>query len=492
MIIAENRTEQEKERIANLEALRAKGIAPYGRRFERTHTISQVISRFEQLAPDSHGEEQVRVAGRLMARRGHGKATFADLVDMEGKIQVYFKLDVLGDRYDLLSHFDLGDWLGVVGKPFRTRRGELTVLVEDCSFLAKTLRPLPEKWHGLKDVEIRYRRRYLDLLMNPEVRKAFLLRSRAVRAVREFLDGRGFYEVETPCMGTVAGGATARPFVTHHNALDLDMYLRIATELHLKRCIVGGLEQVYEIGRVFRNEGISTRHNPEYTLLELYQAFADYEDMMSLAEDLIEHLASSTLGVQTVQYGDQVINLCPPFPRVRFEDALREHGGISLADLRNLQGARKAAAGLGVEVEEGAGVGHLMDKIFEAVVEPHLIQPTFVLDYPIELSPLAKRREDDPDLTYRFELFIMNSEMANAFSELNDPADQYERFLSQVSLREHGDVEAHMMDSDYVQALEYGMPPTGGMGIGIDRLVMLLTGSPSIRDVILFPAMKPK
>jgi len=476
----------------NLAALRERGINPFGRRFHRTHAAGQIREQFDHLTPDQHGEE-VAVAGRLMALRSHGKAAFADLVDQSGRIQIYFKLDQLGeDVFSLLGHLDLGDWLGVRGQVFRTRRGELTVAVKEFEILGKALRPPPEKWHGLKDVELRYRQRYLDLLSNPEVRELFITRSRVLREIRAFLDRRGFMEVETPTLVALAGGASARPFITHHNALDLDLSMRIATELYLKRCIVGGLEKVYEIGRIFRNEGISTRHNPEFTMLELYQAYADYEDMMQLTEDLFAHLCNEVFGKFTFPRQDKVLDLTPPYPRLSMTEAFRRHAGLELSELRNLDRARQVAASLGVVTEKGDQVGHLMEKIFDLAIEPHLISPVFITDYPIELSPLARRRDDDPNLTFRFELFINSQEICNAFSELNDPDDQRERFQDQLRLREAGDLEAHPPDEDFLLALEHGMPPTGGIGIGIDRLLMLLTGAPGIRDVILFPLLRPR
>ena len=479
-------------RLVHLEALREAGVPPYGRRFDCTHAIAPLLEKWQGLTGDEVGED-VCIAGRLMALREHGKAAFGDLSDMSGQVQIYLKKDVVGDEaFSSLHHVDVGDLLGVEGHVFRTRRGEVSIAVKALTFLAKALRPLPEKWHGLKDVEIRYRERYVDLLANRDVRDVFVKRSRMTSAIRRLLDDKGFLEVETPVMSVLAGGATARPFITHHNALDVDLHLRIATELYLKRCIVGGIEKVYEIGRIFRNEGVSTRHNPEFTMLELYQAYGDYHDMMAITEEILATACMSVNGTLKIQFGPHALDLTPPFPRLTMTEAFERHGNIRLADLRDLGKARSIAEGLGIPLDKGAdNVAHLMDKVFEKVVEPHLLSPVFITDYPIELSPLAKKREDDPTLTYRFELFAVETEIANAFSELNDPMDQRERFEVQVALREGGDDEAHPIDEDYIKALEYGMPPTGGLGIGIDRLAMLLTDSPSIRDVILFPTMKP-
>lgn len=484
-------TDQVKQRVEHLQSLKENNFKPYGERFICSHTIKDVLVKYQDLQGDK-STETVILAGRLMALRGHGKAAFADLVDLSGKIQLHFKSDLLGEKYRIMEWMDLGDAVGVSGIVFRTKRGELTVEVQSFTPLTKCLHPLPEKWHGLKDVEVRYRQRYLDLFVNPEVRNIFVLRSRMISEIRRFLDERNFLEVETPVMASIAGGAAARPFITHHNTLDIDLYLRIATELYLKRLIVGGMERVYEIGRIFRNEGISTRHNPEFTMMELYQAYADYNDMMELTESLIGHLAVTLQGRYEVPFGEKQLNLKPPFTRLGFAEGLERYGNIKLTDIRTIEGAKKAAQNLNILVAPSDDSSHIMEKIFEVVVEPNLEQPTFIVDYPIELSPLAKRKDDDPSMAYRFELFIANSEIANAFSELNDPEDQRSRFLEQDAKRQKGDAEAHEMDEDYVTALEYGMPPTGGLGIGIDRLAMLLTNSQSIRDVILFPLLKPK
>lgn len=475
-------------RREKLDRLRSLGIEPYGRRYERTHFTVEVQEDFPALE-----HQEVSLAGRLMSFRTHGKATFADIQDLRGRLQVYFRLDTLGDeRYALLQELDIGDIIGVRGPVFRTRKGEVTVQAREFTLLAKSLRPLPEKWHGLRDVEIRYRQRYVDLIVNPGVRRAFIVRSEIVRAMRRFLDERGFYEVETPAMSIIAGGAAARPFITYHNALDMHLYLRIATELHLKRLLVGGLEKVYEIGRVFRNEGISSKHNPEFTMMECYEAYADYEDMMRLTEDLIATVATEVLGTTRIRYQGEEIDLCPPWPRVSLSAAFTQYAGVSLDDLAGDGDARRVAGELGLKMEKTVSKATVITKILDELVEPRLRGPVFLIDYPVEISPLARRKRGDERLTYRFEAFIAGREVANAFTELNDPVDQKERFLQQAAERERGDDEAHVMDEDYITALEYGMPPAGGLGIGVDRLVMLLTDSPSIRDVILFPLLRPR
>jgi lysyl-tRNA synthetase class 2 len=475
-------------RRQKLDQLWAAKIEPFGGRYEVSHCAEQVLEMISQLE-----NQEVSVAGRLIAKRGHGKASFAHIQDVSGQIQIYARQDELGEKnYNLFANLDLGDIIGVFGPVFKTRTGETTINVKGLRLLCKSLRPLPEKWHGLKDIDLRYRQRYVDLIVNPEVRNVFLLRSGIIKAMRRFLDARGFLEVETPTMHSIAGGAAARPFITHHNALDIDLYLRIALELHLKRLLVGGLERVYEIGRVFRNEGISTKHNPEFTMMELYQAYADYHDMMRLTEEMVAFIAQENLGTTKISYQGQAIDLTPPWPRVTMLEAVVKYGGVDFSQIDSDRAAREEARKIGVSVAATDTWGKVINEVFEAVVEPHLVQPIFIMDYPIEISPLAKRKKEDPRLTYRFEAFIACRELANAFSELNDPDDQKQRFLEQVEQRATGNEEAHMMDEDFVRALEYGMPPAGGLGVGIDRLVMLLTDMPSIRDVILFPTMKPK
>ena len=475
-------------RLEKLQQLREAGVDPYGGRFDCTHTTAAVQRHFDQL----EGQE-VTLAGRLRAIRGHGKASFADLQDRDGRLQLYVRIDIAGsETYAIFHQLDIGDIIGVRGRVFRTHRGEISLEVHELTVLCKSLRPLPEKWHGLTDVDLRYRQRYLDLIVNPEVRQVFITRTRVLRAIRTFLDNRGFLEVETPSMHTIPGGAAARPFITHHNALDIDLYLRIALELHLKRLLVGGLEKVYEMGRIFRNEGLSTKHNPEFTMLELYQAYADYNDMMSLLEEMVAFVAREALAATTITYQGEELELTPPWPRLTMRAAIEKYTGIDFGELTTTAAARQAANELGVQLEPGLSQGQIVNEVFENLVEPHLVQPTFVIDYPVAISPLAKRKKDNPELTYRFEAFIAGRELANAFSELNDPLDQRRRFEDQMAARAAGDEEAHRLDEDFLRALEYGMPPAGGMGIGIDRLVMLLTDAPSIRDVILFPTMRPR
>ncbi len=477
-----------KVRRGKMAAIAAQGIEPFGRKYNVTHHAEDILAGFEQMEGQT-----VRVAGRLIAVRGHGKASFAHLMDMSGKIQIYFRQDVLGEKaYENFHLLDIGDIVGVEGVVFRTNRGEISVKATSFDFLAKSLRPLPAKWHGLKDVEIRYRQRYLDLIVNPEVKNTFIVRSRIIQALRRILESRGFLEVETPMMHPIAGGAAARPFITHHNALDMTLYMRIAPELYLKRLIVGGFERVYELNRVFRNEGISIKHNPEFTMVELYQAFADYQDIMKLTEEVIAGVAQEVLGTTKITYQGKEIDLTPPWTRMTMTEAVKKFAGVDFEKIKTIDEARSAADRLNVKYEDKNGIGGILNNIFEAFAEEHLIQPTFIIGHPTEISPLAKRNKDNPEITDRFEAFIFAREMANGFSELNDPIDQEGRFLNQVAQRESGDDEAHMMDRDYVTALEYGMPPTGGLGIGIDRLVMLLTDNYSIRDVILFPHMRHK
>jgi lysyl-tRNA synthetase, class II len=434
----------------------------------------------------------VAVAGRLVALRHHGRTCFAHLADRTGRLQLYARADQLGDDYAPFTELDLGDFIGATGEMFRTRTGELTLAVKAWTLLAKAVRPLPEKWHGLRDVETRYRQRYVDLAVNPEVREIFRLRSRLVQALRAFFDTRGFLEVETPMMQPIPGGAVARPFVTHHNALDMDLFLRIAPELYLKRLLVGGLERVYEINRNFRNEGVSTQHNPEFTMLEFYQAYADYTDLMELTEALFVELAQTLKGGLTLPWGGDTIDLTPPWRRLRFFDGLTEALGVPVGPGTDPAPMVEAAAARGIAHEPGHGVAALWKEAFETLVEPTLVAPTFVMDFPVELSPLAKKKRDQPALVDRFELFVGRRELANAYSELNDPQDQRERFVAQAAARARGDDEAHRLDEDYLRALEYGMPPAAGEGIGIDRLVMLFTDQTSIREVILFPHLRPE
>ncbi|SDC84612.1 MULTISPECIES: lysine--tRNA ligase [unclassified Candidatus Frackibacter] len=477
------------ERRRKLDELAEKGIAAYSDKYERSHTIEEVLNDYDELGD----EVSVSLAGRIMAVREHGKASFADLADMSGRMQLYAKQNEIGEElYELFISLDIGDHIGVEGTLFKTRRGEITLRIKDFRLLSKSLRPLPEKWHGLTDVELRYRQRYVDLIVNPDVRETFVLRSKIIHSMREYLDDKDFLEVETPLMHTIAGGASARPFVTHHNTLDMDLYLRIAPELYLKRLLVGGFEKVYEIGKNLRNEGISTKHNPEFTSMELYQAYADYQDMMDITEDLIVTITEETLGTLQVEYEGEEIDLSPGWTRITMIDAIKKHANVDFTEVDDLQTAKGLADEHHVEYEDETTVGEIINEFFEEFVEDKLIQPTFITEYPIEVSPLAKRKPENKEFTERFELFIAGNELANAFSELNDPIDQKERFEKQMEQREAGDDEAHMMDQDFIRALEYGMPPAGGLGIGIDRLIMLLTDSSSIRDVILFPHMRPE
>lgn len=489
-------TEVERQRRLKLQALREQGIDPFARAFSRTHSARAAVAESESRAGGQLDEAaqgpMVRVAGRLMRRRVMGKMAFAHLQDSSGLIQLQARQDRLGDvEYRLFELIDLGDILGVEGPVFRTRTGEITIAVHHFTLLAKSLKPLPEKWHGLKDVELRYRQRYLDLLTNPEVRELFMKRSRIVQAIRAFLAERGFLEVETPVLQTVAGGAPARPFVTHHNALDMTLYLRVAEELHLKRLIIGGMEKVFEIGRVFRNEGISVRWNPEFTMLELYEAYADYQDIMALTEALIDHVARTVLGTTDVTYEGTTLELKGPWRRRPMLELVSARLGTDVSRL-DAAAVKELALKAGLEPKPHTSWGAWVNEVYESLVESSLVQPTFVTDYPVEVSPLARRRADDPRLTERFELVIAGREIANAFSELNDPLEQRARFEQQLEARARGAEETHPMDEDFLTALEYGMPPTGGLGIGIDRLVAVLTGQPSIRDVILFPHLRTK
>ena len=438
--------------------------------------------------------QPVSIAGRLMSKRGMGKVSFCDLQDKSGRIQLYARKDEMDEEeYNRFKKYDIGDIVGVQGEVFRTQRGEMSVRVQKVTLLSKSLLPLPEKFHGLTNTELRYRQRYVDLIVNPEVKRNFIIRSQFIKYVRDFMDARGFMEVETPVLNTISGGATARPFITHHNTLDIDMYMRIATELPLKRLIVGGMDRVYEIGRIFRNEGMDPKHNPEFTTIELYQAYADFNDMMDLFEDLLSSAAQKILGTYQVEWQGEKIDLTPGWPRMPMHEAVKKYCGIDFMAITSDEEAVAAAKSIGVELPETADKtwGNALYECFDQKVEEKLIQPTFITMHPVDVSPLAKRSPSDPRLTERFELFICHSEMGNAFSELNDPIDQRQRFMKQVELRDKGDDEAGMMDEDFLTALEYGLPPTGGLGIGIDRCVMLLTNSDSIREVILFPTMKP-
>lgn len=438
---------------------------------------------------DNYEGKSIRIAGRIIAKRGHGNMSFMDIQDESGTIQIVNRKNVIGDEFKQVKKYDIGDIVGIEGEVFKTKQGEISIETKIPQLLTKSLQMLPEKWHGLKDPDLRYRQRYLDLIVNPEVKEVFVLRSRIISEIRKFLDSRGFLEVETPILNTIAGGATARPFITHHNTLDIDMYLRIANELYLKRLIVGGFDRVYEMGRMFRNEGMDATHNPEYTAMELYQAYADYEDMMEIVESMIETVATNVLGNTVIEYDGNEIELKAPWKRVTMIDSIKNETGVDFNKITTYEDAVAIAKEKGVEVKETRG--EIINEFFEEFVEDTLIQPTFIYDYPVEISPLAKRKKNDKSLTYRFEAFINGSEVGNAFSELNDAADQRERFEAQVAKRENGDDEAQMMDYDFVNALEVGLPPTGGLGIGIDRVIMLLTGQHSIRDVLLFPTMKP-
>ena len=487
----ENELIQQRKR--KLQELKELGIDPYGGVFETTHSTSEVFRQYGEVSGEQLEAQpvEVTVAGRIVAWRSFGKAAFSHIQDSTGRIQLYFRKDILGERFRIVKKFDIGDIIGVKGKLFRTRTNELTVLVEDFQFLTKSLRPLPEKWHGLKDIELRYRQRYVDLIVNPEVRETFKKRSEIIKFIRDFLEKEGFIEVETPMMHQIPGGAAARPFKTHHNALGIDLYLRIAPELYLKRLLVGGYEKVFELNKNFRNEGISTKHNPEFTMLEFYMAYRDYNFLMDFTERLFTELLTKVIGSMKVKFGEFEIDFTPPWPRIPMYEALKKHG-VPEEIFRDYDKARAWAKENGVEVKDAPTLAKLLDEIFKEKVEPNLIQPVFITDYPVELSPLAKRKKDNSELVERFELFIAQREIANAFTELNDPEDQRERFLKQVEAKKQGDEEAHWMDEDFIRALEYGMPPAAGEGIGIDRLVMILTGSTSIRDVILFPQMKPE
>jgi len=487
--------EQRQQRIKKLESLREAGVAPYGTRFDVKDRAGDVIRLHGQKTKDMLERERITctIAGRIVALRRFGKAAFAVLQDGSDRLQAYLKKDLLSPQaYAVTEQLDLGDWIGVSGTLFRTKTNEFTVEVHDLTFLSKALRPLPEKWHGLTDVETRYRQRYVDLIANPEVHGIFAMRSRIIAGIRAFLIERGFLEVETPMMHPIPGGAAAKPFVTHHNALGVDLYLRIAPELYLKRLIVGGFPRVFEINRNFRNEGISTIHNPEFTMLEFYVSFADYQDLIRLTEDMISSLAQQLLGKTEIEYQGTIINLTPPWRRWSYHQAIVEVNGLNPAVVTDRAEALAAAKHLHVPVDPKWPLFNIINEIFEETVEANLEQPTFITDYPMEISPLARRKDTNPNLTDRFELYIAGREIANAFSELNDPLDQRERFESQAAQRAAGDEEAHAVDEDFLRALEYGMPPTAGEGIGIDRLVMLFTNQASIRDVVLFPQLRPE
>jgi lysyl-tRNA synthetase, class II len=499
--LQQKESDQIVQRRANLAELEKLGVAVYPRRFERTHTIRELVDTYATRSAPALDADRVetRTAGRILAIRSFGKANFLVLSDGTARIQVYIRQDSLSDvSFRVFRLLDFGDFVGVEGHLFRTKTDEFTIWASGLEFLAKCLLPLPEKWHGLQDIEMRYRQRYLDLLVNPDSRAVFETRAKVLATIRAFLDARGYLEVETPMMQPIAGGALARPFRTHHNALDMELFLRIAPELYLKRLVVGGIERVYEINRNFRNEGISTQHNPEFTMLEFYQAYSDYRELMDMTEELIATVARETVGRDTLTFGGRPISLRRPFRRLKLRDGAREAAAATLGaavsddDLRDTTRAAGIAQRLGIGIEDGWGAGKITTAIFETLIEDTLVDPTFVYDYPTEVSPLSKQAPDDPATVERFELYIGGFEVANAFSELNDPAEQRRRFEAQLAERQRGDLEAHAMDDDYVRALEYGLPPTAGEGVGIDRLVMLLTDSPSIRDVILFPLMRPK
>ena len=489
-VLTENEiNEQMQVRIDKMHKIEEHGWKPFGYRFLYTHRAADIAAQFDEL---SEKETEVKMAGRIMAIRGHGKTCFMDMQDKTGRIQVYVRKDVIGEEnYALIKLMDIGDTVGITGTAFRTHMGELSIKANSVEMLSKSLRPLPEKWHGLKDVETRYRQRYVDLIVNPEVRDTFVKRSQIIRSVREVLDSHDFLEVETPILNTIAGGAAARPFISYHNALDMQVYMRIAPELYLKRLSVGGMDRVYEMGRVFRNEGIDNRHNPEFTSVEIYQAFADYRDMMDLTEEVVVKTAEKVLGTTTINYEGTTIELASPWKRMSMIEAVKEYSGKDFTDVTDLEEARAIAKELNVAIEPSFGIGKIINACFEEYVEDKLIQPTFITGHPKEISPLAKSNPENPEITDRFEAYIYGREICNGFTELNDPIDQKERFLKQVEERANGDEEANMMDEDFVNALEYGLPPTGGLGIGIDRLVMFLTNSSTIRDVLFFPTMKP-
>ncbi len=487
-VTASELSEQQLLRRSKLAELTAQGQNPYEiTTFDRTHTTKEILDGFDELEG-----QKVKLAGRMMSRRVMGKASFAHILDGQGQLQIYVRRDDVGqDEYKAFKNFDLGDIIGVEGEVFRTQKGEISLHVAELTLLTKSLHPMPEKWHGLQDTDIRYRQRYVDLMVNPEVRETFRKRSLIFKEIRKFLDDEGFLEVDTPVLQTLEIGAAARPFATHHNALDIDMYLRIETELYLKRLIVGGFDKVYEVGRIFRNEGMSTRHNPEFTSVELYQAYTDYFGMMDLTERLFIQVTQNVCGTLDIEYQGETVHMGGPWARMTMAEAVKKYVGLDYYGWESDEQARKECAEAKIKVPENATRGECLNEAFEEGVEQHLVQPTFIYDYPVEVSPLAKRKKDEPMLTERFEFFITRRELGNAFSELNDPIDQRERLDKQVAVRRAEGIDAQV-DEDFVTALEYGMPPTGGMGFGADRLVMLLTDSPSIRDVLLFPTMKPK
>lgn len=488
-------TEQMEVRRQKLLKLKESGHALYPNDFKPSHLTSEIVAEYGVLSEEQLGglQNEFSVAGRIMGIRSFGKASFFHVQDRKGKLQIYVRRDRLGDEdYGLFEQLDLGDIVGVWGRLFRTKTKELTIEAKGLRLLSKCLRPMPEKWHGLADVEARYRQRYVDLMVNREVKELFQKRSRIIRIIRKFFEERDFLEVETPMMQSIPGGAAARPFITHHNALNMDLYLRVAPELFLKRLLVGGLERVFELNRNFRNEGISVRHNPEFTMLEFYQAYATYDELMELTQDLFATIANETAGSLEIGYGDHEIDLKTPWRRLALADSIAEYGGAERRQLDNSEGLRALAHAKGLKLEPDLPYGKLLVEVFEKLVEPQLIQPTFITGYPLDVSPLARKNEKNPSLVDRFELYIGGRELANAFSELNDPVDQRERFEKQAAARKAGDEEAHAFDEDYVRALEYGMPPAAGEGIGIDRLVMLFTASASIRDVILFPLLRPE
>ncbi|PLX17929.1 MAG: lysine--tRNA ligase [Candidatus Muiribacterium halophilum] len=481
-----------KQKYANYEFFKENGVENYPADFKKDAMIEDVLKKYDSLGDEDKSEEQLWLAGRLVSKRGHGKTMFGHIEDFSGKIQFYIRKDEVGeDVFKFFKKFDIGDFIGVKGFFFRTKTKELTIRVQEFKLVSKSIQPMPEKFHGLKDVELRYRRRYVDLIANPEVKNTFITRSKIISLIREFMTKKDFLEVETPMMHPIAGGAAARPFVTHHNTLDMDLYLRIAPELYLKRLIVGGFEKVFEINRNFRNEGISIKHNPEFTMMEVYQAYADYKDMMELTEDIFNHVAKELTGSLEYEYQGEKISFKKPFARMTIVESIEKHAGIKIGEEMDAEDIFEIAKGKGIDdADRKMSRGELINLIFEERVEEKLIQPTFIYKYPAEISPLSKNSPEDPRYVDRFEIFVYGREMGNAFSELNDPFDQQERFMNQINKRDGGDEEAHRMDEDYILALQYGMPNAGGLGIGIDRMVMLFTDSPSIRDVILFPTLR--